>query len=330
MGERYLYNQTGVVEEMCSFVKAVLGFTVYGRQHRVVMWVKNFLHEGELLDHTDSLHGKLKVGDAVTFHCHPYDKEENKDNCGWFAARAWRSQDNDDQLTVVNQQGRVQDLETGKGVLEFEFFDRFETVCFIRSKFFSFGHRVTSKHPLSNFLNEDDMVQFDAMRCQLSVENKHCNWFARIVWKGKKPASHGISYSETGGGHVTHSTVVSEETNEEEDEEEGTAPSVGATFKSARDNLYKRYEAGGTPRDGPGRVVSLLSEEAGAALWMTAPNCWETVFFHRTNAFIDDMCLNKYNLQESYRQETLLHITAVPAVSDFPCKWIARKVVATS
>lgn len=50
----------------------------------------------------------------------------------------------------------------------------------------------------------------------------------------------------------------------------------------------------------------MLSEEAGVALWMLAPNKWESVFFHRSICYIDDVNLAKYNLKETYEKGELI------------------------
>ena len=57
----------------------------------------------------------------------------------------------------------------------------------MRSKFFMFGKRLTGKRSLQEFLSENDPLQFDAEMCEPSDENYCCNWFASLVWKGKKP-----------------------------------------------------------------------------------------------------------------------------------------------
>lgn len=57
----------------------------------------------------------------------------------------------------------------------------------MRSKFYNFGSRPPGKRSLREFLSENDPLQFDAEMCEPNKENFNCNWFATLVWKGKKP-----------------------------------------------------------------------------------------------------------------------------------------------
>lgn len=62
-----------------------------------------------------------------------------------------------------------------------------QRVFFMRSKFFLFGKRLAGKRSLREMLTENDPLQFDAEMCEPNEENYNCNWFATMVWKGKKP-----------------------------------------------------------------------------------------------------------------------------------------------
>ncbi|XP_018028195.1 uncharacterized protein LOC108683394 [Hyalella azteca] len=318
MAERYLYYVSGEVLEIAGLSKAVLKFELGGNIWRTILWCKNFFHENEFLDSYASFNGILNVGDRVTFHCHPYDKDPNPDACEYFAARAWRSLDTDEPLTIANQQGRVELLEPGKGVLEFMFFDKVESVLFLRSKYYNFGRKITTK-ALTEFLNLDDMVQFDAVRCKPTQDNKHCSWMAKLVWKGKKPTS-----TLPGLLPSMHNAALHDDADAIDDD--GVPVSESAVNAEHR-RLYQDFESHASERSGSGAVMTLLSEEAGVALWLLAPNRWETVFFHRSVAFLDDIPLAKYNLQESCPQSTKVELTAVPSVEGFPCKWVARRVL---
>ncbi|KAF2368732.1 hypothetical protein FHG87_000494 [Trinorchestia longiramus] len=318
MSERYLYNVTGEVVELPGLTKAVIKFEIVGNSFRALLWSKNFFHEGELLDTYDSLPSVLEVGDRLKFHCHPYDKDPNPDSCDYFAARAWHTQDLDDAFMVANQQGRIEVLEHGKGVLEFTFFEKVEQVLFLRSKYYHFEHRVSNK-PLSEFLDSDDMVQFDAVRCKPTQDNKYCSWIAKLVWKGKKPPNNLPSALPD-----LHNAVMTQDGGDQDDH------SAAASSPSEPSRLYEAFESKGTERSARGAILGLVSEEAAVAIWMLAPNRWETVFFHRSVAFLDDIPLSKYNLQESCPKDTRVEITAVEAVENFPCKWVARRVLISS
>ena len=57
----------------------------------------------------------------------------------------------------------------------------------MRSKYYHFEKRPGNKHSLTEFLSENDPVQFDAQQCEPGPTNKNSSWFSTIVWKGKKP-----------------------------------------------------------------------------------------------------------------------------------------------
>lgn len=45
MTEKYLFHQTGVVEEMFLPGKAIVTFQLHGQVQRVLLWVKCFVHQ---------------------------------------------------------------------------------------------------------------------------------------------------------------------------------------------------------------------------------------------------------------------------------------------
>ncbi|KAK4306055.1 hypothetical protein Pmani_022098 [Petrolisthes manimaculis] len=338
MGEKYLFGQLGMVEEVIYPGKAILTFQLCGQTQRVLLWVKCFVHQGKMLERTDSFLGKLNIGDRLNIDCHTYDKE-SFDNCQWYAARASKevledlSQSNKPHTSrVANQYGHISEVEPGKGVIVFNFCNEEQRVFFMRSKVFLFGKRP--KRSLREFLSENNPLQFDAEMCSPTSENYHCNWFATVVWKGKKPLGVGTSVSLTSGASVTADDVTADDSaSNAGDIGRGDVPGVdefpglGLPPGLSERQGYKAFEANGPVRQGWGNVLALFSEECGLALWMVSPNTWETVFFHRSNTTLDSVPLTQFDLQESLAEGTSLEISAVPAVSGFPCRWIAKKAV---
>ncbi|XP_068215463.1 uncharacterized protein [Palaemon carinicauda] len=329
----YLFGQSGLVEEIFPPGKAILTFNLRNQPQRVLLWIKSFVYKGKNLEQTDNFIGKLNVGDKVTFDCHPYNKE-SRDNCQWFAAKATKEDLEDfPQITptvtrIMNQNGYISEIQPGKGVILFEFQNREERVFFMRSKFYYFGKRPAGKHSLREFLSENDPLQFDAEQCEPNEDNFKCNWFACLVWKGKKPQV-AASWTPISGiddisadDSASNVSGVGRETFGEE------FPTLGLPRSVTEKQGYKAFEVNNALKSAKGNVLSLFNEECGIALWMVRRNTWETVFFHRKNSFLDDVSLSNYDLRESFSEGTALELQAVPAIPEFPCRWIARKAVA--
>lgn len=334
MAEKYLFHQTGVVDQMFLPGKAILTFLMNGQVQRVLLWVKSFVHQGKLLDKTDSFANKLNIGDVVHFDCHVYDKESS-DHCQWYAARASKEPVSEATVQpntkVINRSGHISEVDPGKGVILFDFYDEEQRVFFMRSKFFLFGKRLTGKRSLQEFLTENDPLQFDAEMCEPSDENYNCRWFATLVWKGKKPIGMGP------GGLISYTPGTINDLGVEEISNTipGVTPSCYDEFPTLSlppglidKQGYKAFEVSNSLREGHGNVLKLFNEESGIALWMVRCNTWETVFFHRRSAFLDTVSLRNFDIQESFSEGTPLEISAVPALAEFPCRWIARRVVA--
>lgn len=332
--QRYLFGMCGTVLEMFLPGKAIITFDLNGDTQRALLWVKCFVHQDKLLDQADSLAGKLSVGDTLYFDCHIYDKE-SKDKCHWYAARASKEKPTESHPAyrapinvqrVVNQNGYIFEVEQGKGVIVFDYNNIEQRVFFMRSKFYLFGKRPNNKHSLRTMLSENDPLQFDAEQCEPSEENLKCNWFATIVWKGKKPTG---TQEEMTADYSGSNTGAARGALTAED-----FPSLGTSATSVLPpgvidkQGYKAFESSGNIREGKGNVLSMFNEECGIALWMVKRNTWETVFFHRKNSFLDSVHLSNYDLRESFSGGTALDICAVPAIPEFPCRWIAQIAVA--
>ncbi|XP_045597121.1 uncharacterized protein [Procambarus clarkii] len=335
MTEKYLFNQTGTVEEIIWPGKAILTFALHNVEQRVLLWVKCFVHQGKNLEKTDSFVGKLSVGDFLNFDCHVYDKASS-DNCQWYAATAskeppQKSSSKTPVPRVMNQNGYISELDPGKGVILFDFYDEEQRVFFLRSKFYHFGKRPASKRSLKEFLSENDPLQFDAEMCEANEENFNCTWFASVVWKGKKPLV---------SGSIAHTTMMTGDDVTADDSISNVGginrevpgadefPSLGLPPGLTNKQGYTAFEVNSNIRKGKGTVLKLFNEECGIALWMIHRNTWETVFFHRKNSYLDSVSLSSFDIQESYSEGTSLEISAVPAIPEFPCRWIAHKAVA--
>ena len=165
-----------------------------------------------------------------------------------------------------------------------------EQVYFIRGRYFHFGHR-NNKAPLTSHLDIDDVVIFDAVRCDPSNENKHCSWIAKVVFKGKRPDTSFASLDYILKADTRRSSEVT-----------GRDTSASASVSSHNDALCREFESDGPVREGPGQVVKLMAEETGLAMWMVAPNTWESVFFHKGIAYLEEMCLADYTLKDAFTE----------------------------
>ncbi|XP_047480687.1 uncharacterized protein LOC125033330 [Penaeus chinensis] len=331
MAEKYLYCQTGKVEDVIFPGKAFLTFLLHGKPQRVLLWVKCFIYQGKTLEQTDNFIDKLSVGDTVYFDCHVYDKE-SRDHCQWYAAKASKDMPEEMQMKTVprvrNQNGYISEVDPGKGVITFDFYDEEQRVIFVRSRFYYFGKRMSNKKNLRDFLSENDPLQFDAEQCEPSEDNYYCTWFATQVWKGKRPTTQGSTWTLSGPSDdltaddsASNAGGIIRDTSED-------FPSLGLPQGLTEKQGYKAFEVNTSVREGKGNVLSLFNEECGLALWMVRHNTWETVFFHRKNTYLDSIHLSNFDLQESFSEGTPLEIQAVPAVPEFPCRWIAQKAIA--
>ncbi|XP_076057586.1 uncharacterized protein LOC143035039 isoform X2 [Oratosquilla oratoria] len=317
MAYQYLPCQIGEVLEVQLPGKAILSFMYNDQPQRALLWIKCYVHQGIQMDQHDTFLNKLNPGDTVYFHCHTYNKI-SKDACQWYAAKAWNKlmveEEENDAVYILNQTGYISEIDRKKGVILFDNDDREEQVFFMGSKFYSYGKRC-NKPNLAEFLSENDPVQFDAQRCEPSKINKmsgvHYSFINPSQYYDDLTADDSASNIGAVGGH---------------DIELDDFPSLVAN--SGVSHGDKGYEASKITRQGQGTVVMLLNEECGVALWMLKQNRWETVFFHRKNAFLDDVGLNQFDLHESLTEGTPLEIVAVPAVPQFPCRWIAHKAIA--
>lgn len=332
----YLFNQRGIVEEIFLPGKAIITFLLHDQPQRVLLWIRSFVYKGKLLEQTESFLGKLNVGEVIYFDGHVYNKE-SRDNCQWFAAKATKDVPEDIQsgapaiTRIMNQNGYISELQPGKGVILFEFHDREERVFFMRSKFYHFGKRPAGKHfTLKDFLSENDPLQFDAEQCDPSEDNYNCTWFASLVWKGKKPQGVGPTWTPTGQSDDVTADDSASNAGGVGREYGGIDefPTLGLPRSITDKRGYKAFEVNSVIKCAKGNVLSLFSEESGIALWMVRRNTWETVFFHRKNSYLDNVSLSNFDLRESYSEGTSLEIQAVPAIPEFPCRWIARKAIA--
>lgn len=63
-----------------------------------------------------------------------------------------------------------------------------QDVLFLASKVYDGGKRIKVKHPLEEFVNINDKINFDAVPIDPDENDSNCSWFATLVWKKSKPS----------------------------------------------------------------------------------------------------------------------------------------------
>jgi len=331
---KYFTGLVGQIEFMFLPGKAIVTFNHQGENQRGLLWVKNFVWKGSLLLPNDSLAGKLSVRDTVYFDCHVYDNRVSQDDCKWYVTVASKDPPTSFQEKFLNQTGYITEVDAGAGVITFTANHKELRVFFLRSRFYIYGKRLPKKKSLHDFISEDDGVQFEAEKCEPKEENHYCSYFATLVWRGSKPEN-----VPQGSGMSSYSQLdADDETSERTLSTSSAFPAMARSsdfpslvVSTAKEKSYKAYElVGGSERSGKGNVLQVLNQECGLALWPVQKNMWESVFFHRSNTYLFDVSMRTFDLQDPISDGCQISITAVPAVPEFPCKWIAHRVVIES
>ncbi len=71
---KYYFNNTGIVRDLIFPNKAILVFRLNGKEEKAILLSKMLTLDGKETDVKQSLDIYLKMGDAVQFDCHIYDK----------------------------------------------------------------------------------------------------------------------------------------------------------------------------------------------------------------------------------------------------------------
>lgn len=92
---------------------------------------------------------------------------------------------------ILSTCGIVVSLKKRHGIVETNDQRR---VYFIASRYYHFGKRFQASKPLKTGLSINDTIFFDAIPCLKDENEEQCEWFATIVFKGKRPDAEEKNY----------------------------------------------------------------------------------------------------------------------------------------
>ncbi|CAG0888829.1 unnamed protein product [Darwinula stevensoni] len=341
---RYLYNMVGLVTDIIVPCKAILMFQPYNDMvgERALLFSNKLIVNESYLPEFTSITPYVNIGDEIGFDCHRLD-EEGPDHCGWYVMKAWYGDrpsaasitGNLGYLTLEDSgllparktelqsmTGMVAELAPRKGVITFETIAGSERVFFLASKVYLYGKRLPTKQHLSGFLHEGDIVQFDAspmLEGMQNMEDESCTWFAKLVWKGKRPLSFVAPETKILIQDPNRRGADESESESDSDELRPDRTTTSLSF------LFSSNKWGSRPAEGYG-IVQAANSELGILLFQLTERLYETVLFRRRDAFLFDQRLAGKNLAEVFRPGYRVSFEAVKAPLDHPCKWIATKV----
>ncbi|XP_037093214.1 uncharacterized protein LOC119113007 isoform X1 [Pollicipes pollicipes] len=311
----YKYNVLGVVVEIFPLKKAVISFQEDGREQRALLWGERLVCEdGRLLPERRPIDTVLAVGDSVLMDCHIYDNKNSQDRCDWYVARAQLASSPQPSDVVSNVSGKVDELTRTRGFVVFRQPGRSEEqrAVFVVARYFARGQRLPAGSSLFDHLEEDQVVNMDAVHGAGRLEA--AGWYAPLVWRGQKPDVRldpqppPEVLAEEDGGALATTTLAS---------------SLLPALSSAD---ARRRSAPGTSQDKWGYVASLLSAEYGLLMCQVAPRRYESVLFHNSVAHLSNLNLKNYDLRAIFKKGDHLRFEAEPSDNPGVYRWRASSV----
>eukprot|EP00095_Tigriopus_kingsejongensis_P003007 maker-scaffold170_size291898-snap-gene-0.19 protein:Tk03007 transcript:maker-scaffold170_size291898-snap-gene-0.19-mRNA-1 annotation:"hypothetical protein L798_01356" len=346
MGEiKYHFKNSGTVREVLYPNKAILAFTLQGRDERAILLSKHLYLDGHPWEDGDQarphqvLADVLWVGEELEFDCHVYDKGgglgSGKDKCNFFATKAWKytTQETRTERRVaagpapatrgllrcephlISGTGWISELNPRKGVLTFEHNQRDERVLFLASKVYLFEKRLGAKQSLFDLCAEGDPVQFDAVPTERRDATNHfCAWFATTMWKGKKPNAPAVATEPV---RRTSGDSLEPPPNEPPLEESVSVAPFDFTPGPIHENLIK----------GAGHVARIINDKSGVLWWLKNGSTIQSVWFESKHTFLYGSNLADQNLSEVFKENDPVIFLAETPPPNFPTKWLAKQVL---
>ena len=339
-GPKYHFKNRGVIRDIIPPAKAIIVFKLNGRDEKAILLSKNLSVNGKSWDELPgrpfAIAEVLKIGDEVEFDCHVYDKGggigSGKDKCNYFAMKAAKNtRDYVEKMglaaqahhqvgmlsrssnTLIAGTGWISELSPRKGVLTFEHNNRAERVLFLASRVWFFEKRLGTKQSLTDFCSEADPLQFEAVPTTNEIardlsDNCHCNWFATMAYKGKRPQgvedqSAGSSVrrgsndkeNESGNGNGVNSGSSSANSNGMED---ASSPKSAAPAAFPNGVVNSNLNV----IRGAGQIARVISERSGVIWWLKGPNHLQSVWFEAKQAFLLGDNLADKNLYKVFKE----------------------------
>jgi len=341
---RYIFNITGNIKEIIYPSKAIISFRGKdGKEEKAILLVHKVIVNGNYVDEHKLMSEVMAPGDVVEFDGHIYDKGgvgNSKDRCNYYAMKAWKVNSNklkaqeslssnpkSSKSSTINGTGWISEIFPRKGVLTFDNNGRDERVLFLASKLYIFEKRLGTKQSLDQVLSLDDPVQFEASPQDISDNPHRCNWFAQLIWKGRKP----FEAESLNNNHHTVSTTG----------RRGSVGSTGSSESISTEGSSESLSSPPIPREvsmgssqaeqvvrGRGIIGKILDESTGVIWWILRANHLQSVWFERKHAFLFGVNLEEQDLGEIFGQGDAVSFIARRSRSG-PTNWVAQQVHVT-
>lgn len=355
-GPKYHFKNRGTIRDIIPPARAIIGFKLNGRDEKAILLSKNLSVNGKSWDELPgrpfAIAEVLKLGDELEFDCHVYDKGggigSGKDKCNYFAMKAAKNtRDYVDKMglaahahqvgmlsrssnTLIAGTGWISELSPRKGVLTFEHNNKAERVIFLASRVWVFEKRLGTKQSLIDFCSEADPLQFEAVPTTNEIardlsDNCHCNWFATMAYKGKRPQSvednlgggtrRGSGDKENGSGNgngVSHGNGM-----DDSSLKNGNSATFPNGVVNANMNVIR----------GAGQIARVISEKSGVIWWLKSPNHLQSVWFESKQAFLLGENLADKNIYQVFKEGDPVVFLAERPPANFPTKWLAKQVL---
>jgi len=242
---------------------------------------------------------------------------------------------------MVSVPGNIASITKRHGILTtVDSFNNEHSVAFLASKVYLHGKRFSSSKMLSTQLSVDDMVFFDAIPCIPEEEKDNCGYFATCVFLGKRPrlaipmetitsdfCSNSLlqAMQKTSQGGTN---ADSEKMQESKLTQFGQSASKRTNYKLQLLKMINLHTS--NPRtlfsNGYGYIFDILNDEFGVILGCFKTNVFQTILFHRKNAFLFKTSLARAKLTEIFVEGDRMRFVAVGAPPNFITDWIAVQV----
>lgn len=300
--KRYLFNRIGTVSQINGLDKAEVEFELNNTVEKALLWKDKYFYNGRHIPENEHLNDYIIVGSKVRFSCHVLNSQDNNDGQTlWYIMICQNYQEIPERqlnLTtgLVNVSGCIREVHKRHGLIYTDHItETNSTIHFLASKFYIDGKRLPSSRYLNDTLQINDTVFFDAIPCIPDENEFHSNWFAILVFKGKRPENF---YDK---------------------------PKKPQSFIYDSISRYT-HDARTIFCFGSGTIMNIFNEDLGIILGQFKLNQFQTVLFHRKNAFLFKLCLANVDLTTIFVEGDRVNFIAVGAPKSFVTDWIAVQI----
>ncbi|KAK0076438.1 hypothetical protein PV325_005363 [Microctonus aethiopoides] len=338
MDEIYIYDISGVISDILSDNEAVIRFKKDDRDQNALIQKNKFYHNGQVIPKDERWDNYIAIGMMVKFNAQKSSCAEYS-YCDWCAIICWSFVSNLlNKITIKSgfayMSGQVIDINNQRGILNtFDATGQSLRILFIDKNVYIDKQKFTGKH-LQEVLRVHDHVSFDAIPCISEGNDEACEWFATIVYKGKRP---NLAKSKVMNINkrtrlndglyefwksVYNSSIIKDNSNDFH------LNLLNSDFKIQCHNFIQQHINNPDTLfiSGKGIVMDIVNDEFGIILGEFKNNLFQTIIFHRRNVFLYKISLKLSNLSEILCSGDRIKFIAVGAPSGFLTDWIAVQI----